>query len=326
MADDLSELYGKIDAAVGLDEDQVSVAVSNKPVGEEKPPGEDKPAGDSPAVGEKPDDAAAKEAPEPEKPLDDKAIAAKYPSLARTVKILTEREEAVRRGEQALKNPAPQSNQALMLQFKRDPAEALAKIGFDPAMAQQILRIGIAKGLGDKAPDQYKKLLETTTQDVRFDETSQEIENLKNEIKRRDMEAANNAYVTQYKDEVSTFLAGAEKDAPLIHRMFGTNKDKAMTRVMAKVMEDAKRKIDAGDRNAQPMSAAEAALMVEADLEDLRDVFGASNAKQVSTAAKKDAGVNLSNKDSRPSGQSKDAEVPVHFSQRVDAYMKSMGL
>lgn len=315
----LDDLYAKLDQAIGLnDEEKVSVGVVEDEGGKAKADTET----GKPEV--KPE---AKQEPESkEKQLSDKEVVEKYPTLARTIKILAEREAAVERAEKTMKQAAPVGNRELMLEFKRDPITALTKVGFTAEQANDVVRAALAKQLGDKAPDQYKKLLAKTELETRFEERDREMEALREEIRMRDAQAVQATYVTQYKNELGTYLKGAETDAPLVYRMFSKNPDKASQRVMAIVMQDAQEKIAAGKRDAQPLTHAEACKKLNEQLEELSDVFGAKNELTPASKNGNDGSVNLSNKTTRPVGQTAANELPVPFQQHVDAYLKSKGL
>lgn len=266
----------------------------------------------------------------------DKETAEKYPSLARTIARLSERENKIAALEKQLEEKlkqgsAPVSNSQLLMQFKRDPVAALKTIGFQEADALNVIRTGLARTMGDKAPDQYKKLLEKTELQAQFDELRAENEALKSEFKRRDTHSAQERYVREYHNELSTYLQGAEQDAPLVHRLASANRDDTMSQIMEIVMTDAQAKIASGKTNVAPLTPSEAARVLEAKLQKYSAAFGSSGAaKTVSTPAKTPATsgtVNLSNKSVRPSSAAAaqdEAEVPI--GKQVDLYLKQMGL
>jgi hypothetical protein len=309
---ELNDIYGKLDEALGIDKDQVSIGVSDAGDGK---------TGAEAETPQKPVEKAATA----EKALTDEQAAEKYPTLARTIKILAEREAAVERAEKQVKQVAPVGNRELMLEFKRDPITALSKVGFTQEQAAQVLRVGLAKQLGDKAPDNYKKLLNDTQLDTKFEERDQEIQALREEIRQRDTQAAQAAYISQYQNELSTHLKGVETEAPLVYRMFSKNPQKATERVMAIVMQDAREKIAAGKRDAQPLTQAEACKRLNEQLDELSDVFDTKNAQVPATKNGNDGSVNLSNKTMRPVAQAAAAEGEIPFRNYVDAYMKSKG-
>ena len=251
-----------------------------------------------------------------------------HPSLARALKKLAEREaeldqlkksyETTKKAGDATKNVG--SGPVTMTDFQRDPAMALQKLGFDENQAATVLRAGLATIMGDKAPDSYKGLLRDQKLEARFAESQSELQKLRDELQTERRQSAEKAYVEQYRTQVSTYLGG-ENEVPLVSKLYAQNRDECVGNIMQIVMADAGAKIRAGQNDAMPLSEREAAKILESKLEKLKSVF-VENAQKASTASAKP---NLSNKDTRPSGQTKqpeDEELPVD--KMVDIYLQRM--
>lgn len=255
-----------------------------------------------------------------------------HPSLARAMKRLSEREAKIEALEKKYKTLETEGitkqvgngtkNIGLMTQFQRDPLAALQGLGFDNTQAQTILRAGLARVMGDKAPDSYKAITKDLQLEARFAESQAELQKLRDELNTERRAKAERDYVTQYQTEVSTYLGNPSgSETPLTAKLFSTQRDVAMSQIMEIVMSDANEKIRSGRSDAQPLTPGEAAAKLEKKLEQYKTVFVSGEDKKPALAKT----MNLTNKDVRPTSQvKKEEEEELSVDKMVDLYLNRM--
>lgn len=241
----------------------------------------------------------------------------------RALTRLAEREAAVAELEK--------KNRALASQFRRNPVEALKAVGLDEAEVGQVIRAAMATQLpADKVPPQYKEIQARLAQEDRFRAQESELQKLRSELDLKDQTARQQAAVAQYTTEARTYLGGAETEAPHLSRMFKAAPDKALRRVLDVVAADATAKMERANRgeNVLPMTPAEAAKAVEAELAEYAQILGVGNASidPAKTAAK--GKPSLSNRATQPASARVTMGDRVNFDAEaeVDGWLKSQGL
>lgn len=300
-------------------------------------PGAKETGGETKADGE--DDRNSNKPELKEKEPKDEEIVEKFPSLARTMQRLSAREQKVAQLEKQLEEKIkgeskPIGNETLAREFRRDPVKALAMLGFNEQEIANSFRYGMAKQLGDKAPEQYKKLREQNELQAQFDQMREQYENLQREVKRRDEVETQRQYVVQYQNELGTYLDGAEENAPLVCKLRATDKEDAMSQIMELVWQDVQMKLASGKRDAAPLTAAEAVAKLEKKLAKYSAAFGSAATTKTSTGsakseAGKGTGVNLGNNATRPTGDPENQEeisidklINMHVNQLFNDYKR----
>jgi hypothetical protein len=240
--------------------------------------------------------------------------------LASRMKMIEERERALEEKEKTYRT--------IRSKLLRGDIQAFKDLGFSDAEIPSVVRVAMASQLPpDKVPDQYRALKEKMELEDRFHQQQEEVQRLRNEISQREAREAQAREVAAYEAEVGKYLE-APADAPTLARL---PKDKARARIMAAVQKDAADKIariQAGELDpatVRPMSPAEAAKVVEAELAEYASIFAPS---QDSTTAPKTAPrVTLANRANPPAtGRPQVADLDPDPLARVDDWLKQAGL
>lgn len=307
----LADLFGRVDALIAAEENG----------GQEAPV--DPPA---PVAGV----VAAPPAHIPDKPADViapklEAPAAPDPAVERSLARIAAREAKVAEREKAAAEAANKFRD-LPSQFRRDPIAALKAIGVEDSEAAQIVRVAMGSLLPqDKVPAQYKEMKERLVQEDRLRMIEARNAALEAQLAERDTLAVQSAAIAEYQTGMDKYLNGAATEAPNLHKMFASKPDKAREKILAVVQKDAQSKIEAAQRgeDVRPMTPAEAAAIVEAELAEYAALFGATT----STNQAPKTAVSLTNKATQTSG-SRPANTGAYADpvDAVDAWLKTKGL
>lgn len=113
--------------------------------------------------------------------------------------------------------------------LRADPFGFMAKMGLDPDLEVQKR---LAAKLGDKAPAELR-------QAIRDAERDRELRALKDDLKRRDQEAANRTFFQQVHDGALTYVSGEIKNAPTLAKMAKEDAKAAHAEIMDEIIRDA---------------------------------------------------------------------------------------
>lgn len=242
----------------------------------------------------------------------------------RALARLVAREEALAAREKEAAE-AKRQLESLSSKLRRDPMGALKEI-LGEEQAAFVARAAMAQVLpADKVPAQYKDLQAKLVLEDRFRAQEEEIKTLRAEIENRRQAEEHARYVAEYESGVSAFLTS--EDAPsLVKKLAVTNPEKARARVMRIVREDAAKKAALGEGT--PLSPAEAAKILEAELSELASVFGDVKQDSTQSALKTPRKPSLDNRDTAP-GHKTAVDEDLRDMDAVDMvsdWMRGMGL
>lgn len=240
--------------------------------------------------------------------------------LAARMKLIEEREKALEEKER--------SYRTVVSQLRRgNVVDAFKAIGVPEAEIPSVVRVAMASQLPpDKVPDQYKSLREKLELEDRFHQQQAELERLRGEMATRERQAQEAQAVAAYEAEVAKFLE-APADTPTLARL---PKDKARARILAAVQKDASDKwarIQRGEldpNEVRPLSPADAAKLVEAELAEYASIFAPS--QESTTAPKTAPRVTLANRAGTPQGRQQTPDLDPDPVSRVDDWLRQSGL
>lgn len=216
----------------------------------------------------------------------------------------------------------------LSSQFRRNPVEALKALGFEDSEVGEVLRAGMASVLPqDKVPQQYRELQARLQQEDRFRTLAEENAKVRAELDSYRNQVEQQKHLAAYQDQARTYLTSAENEAPHVARLFASNSQVAMDRVLSVVRADAAKKLEAHNRGEltgpiEPMSPAEAARVVEAELAALAPLY----APKTTTPAQPKNVPSLSNKSVAPAASRSVSSPTKSHMDQVEDWLKANGL
>lgn len=162
----------------------------------------------------------------------------------------------------------------------KNPEDILSHFGMDPELAMKEMMFRKVK---DDSPLKAK-----LAADLKDYHTKKEITQLKADLERRDAERAQAEYFQSIHSGARKYVDTVdEKETPNFAKVAKTKPDLAHGRIMRVIITDAQERLARGE-SGDPLSYAEAAKVVEADLKDLAEIFMAGTAPtKASTVAAK---------------------------------------
>lgn len=146
--------------------------------------------------------------------------------------------------------------------IRNKPWDVLARAGVDPDLAVQMR---LAEKLGSKAPKELLDAIANAKRDA-------EIRELRQEMQRRDIEAANRTFFQQVHDGAAAYVRGEIKNAPSLAAMAKEDAGAAHQEIMDEIIRDANARKDK-DPNGNVISYEEATRRAEARLARYAKVF-----------------------------------------------------
>jgi len=201
------------------------------------------------------------------------------PETDEGMKRLMAREEAVRTKEVEFDKKLAEAVRAKLPDFRgKSHEDVLKHFGFDPELAlKEMMYQRASEGNPVKA-----KLKE----ELRDYHTKKEVESLRADLERRDMESARVQYFqTVDRGAREYVLKVDEKVTPVFAQVAKAKSDYAHARVMQEIVKDAQERLAKGEEG-EPLSYADAATRVEKDFAVIADILKGTTkaATQVSAA------------------------------------------
>lgn len=180
--------------------------------------------------------------------------------VERAVQRIAEREQAVAKREKELAEWKKEARTDLN-KFLKD------RLGLEPDKTARAL---MAKALGDAAPPEYQRIKEQfearAEQLNEFEQMRAELEELKSTLGQKNQEVQYQTVIQDTQREISQYVTGDLKALPMVASAAKANAEYVQKRVFEKIVQDAQAKIASGRLDAEPMTPAEAARLLEEDL------------------------------------------------------------
>lgn len=266
----------EIDASV---ESALEAVLSGMP----EQPGAGAPASAQPA--ESPAPAQTK----PEVSDEELAASAKSAIVDRALKRIAERERRVAEREKAVeKAPERRWNKATI---------AADLYGFLEAQGVQdpgrVIRAGMARVLGDKAPDEYRRLGDQLKDEGSRDETTEglreEISALKARLEQQDQSRTAARYVADYQAQLDTHLGGDLTQYPNLANSLKNDRDWTVGSMWEIIRADSRAKAQAmkpGQPLPEPITPAQVLETMERELGSIARRLGVTEPKPAQTKSK----------------------------------------